>query len=364
MSKPYVEMHNTNGSSNKSYEIWLVAEQAGYRVKARYGPIGRVSQTNVKTKTPVPLNEAMRIADELEAEKRKGGYRVVSRSANQTPNTQPTASAAAPEPAWEHPLMLLTEAEPAHIPLLIANDAYWMQEKHDGERRPVCRTSDHLIAANKSRNVTDLGDTLAEAFCRIPAEFIIDGEQIGNEYWAFDLLGLNGRDYSSEPFSSRYQALCELFKSVRPESGLRVSPVYRTSAEKQEALTRLERNGHEGAVFRASGGAYVNGRPLMGGVIMKHKFYKEASVVVLAKNDGKSSVWIGVLLPDGSTTPIGNVTIPPNAMIPPDGSVIEVRYLYAYRNGSLYQPTFKAIRTDVSVSECRIDQLRYKAEAA
>lgn len=260
--------------------------------------------------------------------------------------------------------MLLTEAEPVHIPLLIANDAYWMQEKHDGERRPVCRMSQSLTAANKSRKLTDLGDTLAEQFCRIPAEFIIDGEQIGNEYWAFDLLQLNGKDYSHEPFCSRYHALSELFKSIRSDSGIHVSPVYRTSQEKREAATRLERNGHEGTVFRLSGGAYVNGRPVIGGLIMKNKFYKEASVVVLSKNEGKSSVWIGVLLPDGSMTPIGNVTIPPNAAFPVDGSVIEVRYLYAYRNGSLFQPTFKAHRTDVAINECGIGQLRYKSEAA
>lgn len=29
MSKPYVEMHNTTGSGNKSYEIWIVADSAG-----------------------------------------------------------------------------------------------------------------------------------------------------------------------------------------------------------------------------------------------------------------------------------------------------------------------------------------------
>jgi bifunctional non-homologous end joining protein LigD len=46
---------------------------------------------------------------------------------------------------------------------------------------------------------------------------------------------------------------------------------------------------------------------------------------------------------------VGNVTIPVNFDIPRVGSVVEVRYLYAYPGGSLYQPVYLGARTDVDV---------------
>ena len=47
---------------------------------------------------------------------------------------------------------------------------------------------------------------------------------------------------------------------------------------------------------------------------------------------------------------------------PPLGSIAEIKYLYAYRGGCLYQPAFKELRDDVDVSECTTSQLKYKSE--
>ncbi len=44
-------------------------------------------------------------------------------------------------------------------------------------------------------------------------------------------------------------------------------------------------------------------------------------------------------------------------------SVIEVRYLYAYQGGSLYQPTYIGVRDDMRVEDCVISQLKYKKDA-
>ena len=43
-------------------------------------------------------------------------------------------------------------------------------------------------------------------------------------------------------------------------------------------------------------------------------------------------------------------------------AIIEVRYLYAYKGGSLYQPTFLDVRTDIDEQECLLSQLKYKKE--
>lgn len=59
---------------------------------------------------------------------------------------------------------------------------------------------------------------------------------------------------------------------------------------------------------------------------------------------------------------VGNVTISVNKEIPKVGDIIEVRYLYAYKGGSLYQPTFLEVRTDMQIADCDIAQLKYKKE--
>ena len=59
---------------------------------------------------------------------------------------------------------------------------------------------------------------------------------------------------------------------------------------------------------------------------------------------------------------VGNVTIPSNKEVPAINSIIEVRYLYAYKGGSLYQPTYLGVRDDIGVDDCLISQLKYKQE--
>jgi bifunctional non-homologous end joining protein LigD len=58
---------------------------------------------------------------------------------------------------------------------------------------------------------------------------------------------------------------------------------------------------------------------------------------VLAPNEGTHRVAVCQHPRDGFVE-IGNVTIPANVRIPAAGSLVEVRYLYAYPGGSQYQP--------------------------
>jgi len=55
------------------------------------------------------------------------------------------------------------------------------------------------------------------------------------------------------------------------------------------------------------------------------------------------------------------VTIPPNHDIPSPGSVVECRYLYAFKeSGSIYQPVYLGEREDIRHAECITAQLKYK----
>lgn len=68
---------------------------------------------------------------------------------------------------------------------------------------------------------------------------------------------------------------------------------------------------------------------------------------------GDDQVWVSA----------GSVSIPPNKAVPATGAVVEIRYLYAFReSGVLYQPVYLGERDDVGEEACTISQLKYKAE--
>lgn len=57
---------------------------------------------------------------------------------------------------------------------------------------------------------------------------------------------------------------------------------------------------------------------------------------------------------------VENVTIPPNKQIPAADAVVEIRYLYAYPGGSLYQPVYLGVRDDITAEFCTLAQLKFK----
>jgi len=118
----------------------------------------------------------------------------------------------------------------------------------------------------------------------------------------------------------------------------------------------------EGVVFKQLSASYTAGRPASGGAQFKQKFHASASFVVTKVNSKRS---VSLALFDGTVVvPTGNVTIPPNHAVPKAGAVVEVRYLYAFReSGSIYQPVFLGVRDDMEPDACRVDQLKFKAAA-
>ena len=93
---------------------------------------------------------------------------------------------------------------------------------------------------------------------------------------------------------------------------------------------------------------------------MKHKFVATLSAVV-AKVNAQRSVGLRLLNHEGWQA-IGNVTIPANHKVPAVGAVVDVRFLYAYPDGSLYQPVYLGERSDVRHEECVVSQLKFKRD--
>ncbi|MEI6746939.1 MAG: hypothetical protein WCL34_13330, partial [Methylococcaceae bacterium] len=108
---------------------------------------------------------------------------------------------------------------------------------------------------------------------------------------------------------------------------------------------------------------YRPGRPASGGAHLKFKFYKTATFIVANMTPGKRSV--GLELIDDATGErvfMGKVTIPPNYSIPNIGDLVEVRYLYAYKGGAVYQPNYLGVRGDSDLTDATMKQIIYKAQ--
>ncbi len=156
------------------------------------------------------------------------------------------------------------------------------------------------------------------------------------------------------------------------ETGAPTTPYRQTGTEGNDSGIRcqllnpieedLRLSNREGVVFKDMDAPFIPGRPNSGGPQLKFKFVESASFVVTDHN-AKRSVTLGLY--DGDKlVPAGNVTIPPNHAIPQKGTVVETRYLYAFKeSGSIYQPVYLGPRTDIPAAECGVDQLKYKAEA-
>lgn len=131
--------------------------------------------------------------------------------------------------------------------------------------------------------------------------------------------------------------------------------------QKAELWQRLRQENREGIVFKRLDAPYTSGRPNRGGPQLKFKFVATLSAIV-AKLNFQRSVEIS-LLKGRNLVSCGNVTIPANHKVPQVGSIVEVRYLYAFRQSSvLFQPVYLGPRSDVDASECLASQLKFKTE--
>jgi bifunctional non-homologous end joining protein LigD len=346
-----VTLYFKEQNSDKVYTTALEPSGAGWVVRFAYGRRGSTMQTGTKTLSPVPFDKAKSIFDKLVAEKTAKGYTpgedgaVYTHTSNEARDT------------GERP-QLLNDVDESEIEALINDPAWGMQEKKDGRRMLVKKTGRDVAGINRKGLAVGLPDTVVAA---LRAKFLsfasglIDGEAVGDTLFAFDLLD-DGGDIRKLGYSERHRTL----RGIDFNSAIQVVPLAVTAKDKRALLEKVRKAEGEGVVFKRLDAPYKAGRPNSGGDQLKFKFYATGSFIVSKVND-KRSVALEVLV-KGKRVPIGNVTIPPNKEVPGVGAVVEVRYLYCFRGGSLYQPTFLAQRDDIDIEECVESQLKYKSE--
>ena len=347
-----VTLYYREGSSDKVYQAAMEPAGNQFVVNFAYGRRGATLTTGTKTSSPVDYAAAKKIYAKLVSEKKAKGY---TEGADGTPyqHADKHASGILPQ--------LLNPIEEAEVELLLRDDNYCAQEKFDGKHLLVRKQDDDLEGINKKGFIVGLPQTVANDLRKLSDSFIPDGESIGDNYHAFDLLEHNGDNLRPLPYRLRLVRLVNLLLSSSPHPYVRLVETAFTTIQKTELWERLRRENREGIVFKRLDAPYTPNKPNSGGPQLKFKFVAEVSVVV-AKINIQRSVEVS-LLKGRSLVSCGNVTIPANHEIPRVGDVVDVRYLYAYPDSlALYQPVYLGPRDDVEAGECLVSQLKFKAE--
>jgi bifunctional non-homologous end joining protein LigD len=346
------------GTSDKIYKVWIDEDADGARVQFAYGRRGSTLTTGTKTQSPVTSEGAMKIFNKLVAEKEAKGYTEgESGAAYLGTSNEQRKTGLAPQ--------LLNAIDESAGAGLLADPLYGAQEKLDGKRIIIVAFPSSVIASNRKGLECGIPENVSNAAMALAAEissFTIDGEMVGETFIAFDMLQRGATDIRSRPYRQRYDVLKVYIGEG--STAIQYAELAETIGDKARLFTRLKAEGKEGIVFKRLDAPYTAGRPNSGGTQFKWKFVDTCSALVghinkqrsvsLSLFDEAKKLWVGV----------GNVTIPPNREVPPVGSIVEIRYLYAYKGGSLYQPIYLGQRDDIERINCTLSQLKYKAEAA
>lgn len=247
--------------------------------------------------------------------------------------------------------MLLNEFDADDLPEILADGDYCAQEKMDGRRVVLVVSGGVVTAYNRNGQPTDAPECVLNDAVTIGKDVALDGELVGGVFHAFDVLVVNGNDVRSLELRERLSLLA----TVAESSSIRIIETTYTTEDKTALFNSVRNSGGEGVVFKCIYAPYTAGRSMYW---LKHKFYKTASVVVGGHNIQHSvrcQLWR-----NGKFVDAGNVSIPQNMELPKHGTVLEVKYLYAFKeSGYMFQPVFLMVRDDVSAEDCMVEQLKY-----
>jgi predicted DNA-binding WGR domain protein len=430
-SLAHVDLFYQSGGSDKEYHIQIVPASLNdgapvYRVETSWGRRGSAAATgNLGIFTT--LDKAQKALDKKLREQRLKGYQtpeelgmtlaeiyaatdIHAGSDNtpvQAPVSQPAASistrivkrrilwdnpdAEAPSPAApvvQEPApdmfgetgiviaQLLNEImDESAVGAYLLDPAWGLQEKKDGKHLTVKwwtapNTPYQISTINKKGKLIASAPAFINAIrpCLVDkVSMLLDGEQIGNDYFVYDILEYNGRDLRGLSYERRYDKLCNLFPIINPHGIIRVRLYIYTEASlsdynKSQKYQEFKNAGLEGVVFKRLAATFTPGKAHQD--MWKWKFYATCSCRVSNRETGKHSIGLELLDIDALANTwrdVGNCTIGQNQPLPSPGSIAEIKYLYAYRHGCLYQPSYIGPRDDVDESECTTNQLKYKA---
>ena len=219
----------------------------------------------------------------------------------------------------------ITDATP-----YINSDEWAMEEKLDGMRLQIKKTGNVVTAWTRQGIEWTLPESVKALALSYGRSFHVDGELIGDEFAAFDLLEFAGIPTGHIENKLRKNGLQEL----------PFLPVYRAESklEKKELLDYLKRNDGEGVVFKRKNAPYVDGRAYG----FKFKFYRTETFRVVSVDIAKASCEI-----ERGGRSCGRVRFCVNGDWPKVGDLCEVRFDSVTKAGKLTRPIWKGLRVDL-----------------
>ena len=344
-NEKHVALYYKEGTSDKEYHVHLIAKGTGYIVQIEYGRRGSSLTSSDKTPSPVDLDKANAIFDAQVHSKKLKGY---SEGAGAAPyvgsDKEDKISGYLPQ--------LLNPIDDALVEHYLTNKTYCLQEKKDGKRIILKRAGSNTVEAiNRKGLYVGFAESIKQAALALQGSFVIDGEMIGEVYYAFDILAVSKKvgqatkDTTQLSYEERFDLLCELLEEA--DGAIQVVPAAFTEAKKRMLFDKLKAQGAEGVVFKDLTSLYVPGRPASKGPQIKYKFTQTCTCRVSGINEkGKRSVYIQAL-DDKKEVEVGKVTVLPNFEMPEVGTLVEVKYLYRHVHGALYQPIYLGVRDDL-----------------
>jgi bifunctional non-homologous end joining protein LigD len=134
----------------------------------------------------------------------------------------------------------------------------------------------------------DLPVRVARAAREIPGNWIMDGEPIGETYWAFDLLAIEGRDLRDEWLSKRTSVLPGL-SAVPTGNVIRAADWAITQPGKEDLYRQVVDTRGEGVVFKLAHSTYRAGRKPTGWPWLKCKFVATATLIAGAQTEKRNA---------------------------------------------------------------------------
>lgn len=340
-----------SGTSDKEYRIALMEiTSTQFDVCVSYGRRGGTLASGCKGSYST-IELAEKTYQKVLKEKLAKGYIIdVSSSPSVIPKSIVRKEALATS------VQLLKDVDEDFMLKVLNSKEYVVQEKKDGERRTINKTKSSIYGGNKKGEIVEVSEAIKQSLDNFE-DIELDGELVGDKYYVFDLLRFNGKDFKLLDYRERLIQLTKL--GLKFGMNIDIVETAWSISEKLAVYEHLKTTNAEGIVLKSITGQYKPGRSIS--LAFKYKFYKTATIKVSEITTGKRSVQMSIL-DHGKFINIGAVTIPPNKDMPLVGDYLEVRYLYAYKGGCLFQPTFLFLRNDVDDTDCGISQIIYKKE--
>lgn len=365
------KMSCTEGNSDKVYNVSLFKNDATgeYRLLGENGRRGSSLTPQLKDIKGDPFDDFDRLVNSKLKGKSGSRYTIVSeQTANattSTPQPQPVNQSFGVEVQLSN---AITEAQAEEL----INSNFWvMQQKFDGERRPVksliTANSQDFVGGNRKSELVALPDAIITDLFRgsVMTGMIVDSEIVGDKLYIFDVMQYQGMDIRSNQLGKRLDYLEEIRKQISAYGGyqnITIAETWFTPAEKRRKFNEIKKSGLEGVIFKQIISSYKPGRPSSGGDSLKCKFYEATTAKVIETNNGRS-VAIGMLDENDVIVPVGNVTISADFDMPNVGDLVHVRYLYIMGpGGHLIQPVYKGLRTDKTTAD-KLSKLKIKPES-